>query len=77
MGSGGLEEFGDRDALATDEEFGGGMVGFVEGGDAGQGFLSSSAFYLDGDKGVAALQHKVHLQIPLAPVSALGSLPEA
>ena len=73
VGGGGLEEFGDGDTLAADEELGGGMVGFVEGGDAGQGFLATSAFDLDGDKGVAALEHEVHLQIPLAPVGDLDA----
>ena len=36
VGCGGLEEFGDGDALAADEEFGGWVVGFVEGGNAGE-----------------------------------------
>jgi hypothetical protein len=33
-----LEKFGDGDALAADEELGAGMVGFIEGGDAGEEF---------------------------------------
>ena len=56
MGRGGLEEFGDGDSLATDEEFGGGAVGFVEGGDAGQGFVAATALDFDGNQGVATLE---------------------
>jgi len=56
VGSRGLEEFGDGDALAADEEFGGWVVGFVEGGDAGQGLLAAATLDLDGDEGVAALE---------------------
>jgi hypothetical protein len=40
VGGGGLEELGDGDALAADEEFGSGVVGFVKGGDAGEEFQS-------------------------------------
>ena len=40
MGRGGLEELGDGDALAADEEFGSGVVGFVKGGDAEEEFHS-------------------------------------
>ena len=36
MGRGGLEEFGDGNALATDELLGRGVMGFTEGGDAGK-----------------------------------------
>ncbi len=35
-----MEELGDGDALAADEEFGGGVVGFVKGGDVGEEFDS-------------------------------------
>jgi hypothetical protein len=40
VGGGGLEELGDGDALAADEEFGSGVVGFVKGGDVGEVFQS-------------------------------------
>ena len=50
MGCRGLEEFGDGDALAADEEFGGGVMGLIEGGDAGEGWLAAAAFDLDGDE---------------------------
>ena len=45
-----MEELGDGDALAADEEFSGGVVGFVKGGDAGEGLLAATAFDLDGDE---------------------------
>ncbi len=47
MGGGGLEEIGDGDALSADEEFGGRVVDFIEGGDAGEGLLASATLDLD------------------------------
>ena len=59
VGGGGLEEIGDGNALAADEEFAGGVVGFVEGGDAGEGLFSTAAFDFDGDECIAALEHEI------------------
>ena len=56
VGGGGLEEIGDGDAWSVDEEFGGRVAGFIEGGDAGEGLLASATFDLDGDQRVAALE---------------------
>lgn len=50
-----MEEFGDGDALAADEELAGGVVGFVEGGDTGEGLLATTAFDLYGAQGISAL----------------------
>ncbi len=47
VGGGGLEEIGDGDALSADEEFGGRVVDFIEGGDAGEGLLASATLDLD------------------------------
>ena len=73
VGCGGLEKFGDGNALATDEEFGGGVVCFVEGGNAGESFPAAAAFNLDGDQGVAALEHEIDFQVSLAPIADLDA----
>ena len=73
VGCVGLDEFGDGNALATDEEFGGGVVCFVEGGDAGEGFLAAAALNLDGDQGVTALEHEIDFQVSLAPIGDLDA----
>ena len=63
-----MEEFGDGDALAADEELAGGVVGLVEDGDAGKGLLATATFDFDGDEGVAALEHEIDFQVSLPPV---------
>jgi len=68
VGGGCLEEFGYGDTLAADQELGGGMVGFIEGGDAGEGLFAAAAFDFDGDEGVAALEHEIDFLVLLAPV---------
>ena len=68
MGGGCLEEFGDGNALAADEEFGGGLVGLVEGGDAGKGLFTAAAFDFDGNEGAAALNYEIDFLVLLAPV---------
>jgi len=73
VGCGGLEEFGDGDALAADEEFGRWLMGFVEGGDAGKRLLAPAAFDLDGDEGVAALEDEIDFEVALAPIGDLDS----
>lgn len=69
----GLEEFGDGNSLATDEELGGGMMGFVEGGDARQSLLATAAFDFNRDEGVAALNYEIHFEIPFAPIANMDS----
>ena len=73
VGRGGLEVFGNGNTLAADEEFGGWVVRFVEGGDAGEGFLAAAAFDLDGDQGVTSLEHEIDFQVLLAPIADLDA----
>jgi hypothetical protein len=68
MGSRSLEEFGDGDTLAADEELAGRVVGFIEGGDAGERLFATAAFDFDGVEEVAALEHEIDFQVPLPPV---------
>ena len=44
------------------------MVDFIEGGDAGEGLFATTAFDLDGDEGVAALENEIDFQVSLPPV---------
>lgn len=47
-----MEEFGDGDALAAAEELAGGVVGFIEGGDAREGLFAVDGFDLNAGGGL-------------------------
>lgn len=68
-----LEKFGDGNALAADEEFGGGVVCFVGSCVAGESLPAAAAFYLDGDQGVTSLEHEIDFQVSLAPIGDLDA----